>query len=100
MNHTKKRNKPMRFELKRKKENEFSFYVLHPNQLLSEVLFTTAGLFPKNSAILGVLSGFAFNKSMDKGDILDESDISCVCRYYVLRELWRIFADKKMSRSS
>ena len=37
----------MRFGLKRKKENEFSFYTLHPNQLLSEVLFTTAGLFLK-----------------------------------------------------
>jgi len=30
-----------------KKENSFSFFPLHPNQLLSEVLFTTAGLFLK-----------------------------------------------------
>ena len=49
----------MRFGLKRKKENEFSFYVSHLNQLLLEVLFTTAGLFPKNSAILSALGGFA-----------------------------------------
>jgi hypothetical protein len=35
----------MRFGLKRKKENGFSFYALHQNQLLSEVLFSTAGLF-------------------------------------------------------
>jgi len=32
----------MRFGLKRKKENELSFYALHQNQLLSEVLFSTA----------------------------------------------------------
>jgi len=41
--------------VKRKKENELSFYALHQNQLLSEVLFSTAGLFPKNLFIL--LSG-------------------------------------------
>jgi len=29
--------------LKRKKENELSFYALHQKQLLSEVLFSTAG---------------------------------------------------------
>ena len=46
-NHTKRGNKPMRFGLKRKKENGFSFYALHQNQLLSEVLFSTAGLFLK-----------------------------------------------------
>jgi len=34
--------------LKRKKENEFSFYALHPNQLLSEVLFSTAWFGSKN----------------------------------------------------
>ena len=45
----------MRFGLKRKKENSFSFYAPYPNQLLSEVLFTTAGLFLKNAAILSVL---------------------------------------------
>jgi len=56
----------MRFGLKRKKENEFSFYTLHPNQLLSEVLFTTAGLFLKNSAILSVLGGSALkNTALD-----------------------------------
>ena len=49
----------MRFGLKRKKENEFSFYVTHPNQLFSEVLFTTAGLFLKNFANLRVLGGSA-----------------------------------------
>jgi len=49
----------MRFGLKRKKENEFSFYAPHPNQLLSEVLFTTAGLFLKNFANLRVLGGSA-----------------------------------------
>jgi len=32
----------MRFGLKRKKENELSFYALHQKQLLSEVLFSTA----------------------------------------------------------
>jgi len=32
----------MRFWLKRKKENELSFYALHQKQLLSEVLFSTA----------------------------------------------------------
>jgi len=62
----------MRFGLKRKKENGFSFYALHQNQLLSEVLFSTAGLFLKNLFILlsgqktlaslSVLSGFAFGE--------------------------------------
>ena len=42
---TRIKNKPMRFGLKRKKENGFSFYALHQNQLPSEVLFSTAGLF-------------------------------------------------------
>jgi len=53
----------MRFGLKRKKENEFSFYAPYPNQLLSEVLFTTAGLFLKNSAILRVLRASALKYS-------------------------------------
>jgi len=38
-----------RLGAKRKKENGFSFYALHQNQLLSEVLFSTAGLFLKPS---------------------------------------------------
>jgi len=56
--------------VKCKKENELSFYALHQNQLLSEVLFSTAGLFLKNLSILlsgqktfarlSVLSGSAF----------------------------------------
>jgi hypothetical protein len=33
--------------LKRKKENEFSFYALHQNQLLSEELFSTAWFVSK-----------------------------------------------------
>ena len=35
------------FRVKRKKENGFSFYALHSNQLLSEVLFSIAGFVPK-----------------------------------------------------
>jgi hypothetical protein len=33
--------------VKCKKENELSFYALHQNQLLSEVLFSTARFVPK-----------------------------------------------------
>jgi len=56
---TERGNKPMRFGLKRKKENGFSFYALHQNQLLSEVLFSTAGFVSEKS-----LRGLAFSASL------------------------------------
>jgi len=41
--------------LKRKKENELSFYALHQNQLLSEVLFSTAWFVSKTLPLLSLI---------------------------------------------
>jgi len=48
-------NKRIRFGVKRKKENELSFYALHQNQLLSEVLFSTARFVSKTLPLLRLI---------------------------------------------
>jgi len=69
----------MRFGLKRKKENGFSFYALHQNQFLSEVLFSTAR-FVSEKLVHPViwseksLRGSAFSASLRLIDLSESVD--------------------------